>query len=67
MAFYIQYQPLNPILGVGPRTVSKQTAAEAWAEIQMLEASDERVEVRDAGGRIIDKAELRVLAEQEQN
>ena len=67
MAYTITFQPLNRFDGVTPNTVTKATAAEAWAEVQMLQASDERTTIRDQDGQTISWQELRALAAQEAN
>jgi hypothetical protein len=65
MSYSITFEPLNRIAGVKPQIVSIGTAAGAWAEVQMLQASDARVEIRDPGGRIMTSRELRRIAEAE--
>ena len=67
MAYTITFQPLNRFDGVTPNTVTKATAAEAWAEVQMLEASDERVTIRDQDGQTIGWQGLRDLVAKEAN
>jgi hypothetical protein len=62
MPYTITCQPLNLHSGVQPGTVTKNTAAEAWTEVQMLQASDERVEIKDESGRTVSWQELRDLA-----
>ena len=62
MPYIITCQPRNPIAGVEPGTVTKDSAAEAWVEVQMLHASDERVEIKDDAGRTISWQDLRKLA-----
>ena len=65
MPYSITYEPMSRIAGVKPNTVTKETAAEAWALVQQLNASDEKTEIRDAHGRDIGWEELRLLAERE--
>ena len=67
MAYTITFQPLNRFDGVTPNTVTKATAAEAWAEVQMLKASGEWVTIRDQAGQTISWQELRDLAAQGAN
>jgi hypothetical protein len=67
MAFHITFEPINRIQGVKPRTVTKETAAEAWAEVQGLQASDERTSVKDDSGRHVEDWQLRELAAKERN
>ena len=67
MIYTITFQPLNPISGVKPKTVTKDSATAAWAEVQMLQASDEKAEIKDRSGRDISWQELRDLAAQEAN
>jgi len=67
MAYHVTFEPRNRIQGVKPSTAVMETAAEAWAEVQMLEASDEKAEVRDDAGRVIERYELRDLAAKERN
>jgi hypothetical protein len=62
MPFIITFEPLNRIQGVKPTTVSKETAAEAWAEVQCLMASDERVTINNG---TMGWQELRMLAQKE--
>ena len=67
MPFHITFEPLNRIPGVKPKTVMKETAAEAWASAQGLRASDEHVTVRNDAGRVIEDWELQELAAKEQH
>lgn len=65
MPYQITYQPLNRIPGVKPKTVTIETAAEAWTTVQQLEASDEQVTITGSSGHPIGKFELRDLAAKE--
>jgi len=62
MTFSVTFGPRNPIPGVRHKTVEKETAAEAWALVLQLEASDEEARVHDASGREVGREELRTLA-----
>ncbi len=65
MTYHLTYQPFNWIAGVSPTTVTKETAAEAWATVQQLEASDHRVEILGPSGHMMDRITLRELAAKE--
>ena len=67
MPYKLTFEPRNKISGVKPSTVEIETAAEAWAEVTCLEASDEKVTVQDASGRAISSEELRIQAKKEAN
>ena len=62
MPYSIIYEPLNRIAGVKPKTFTRNTAVEAWAEVQMLNASDEKTEIKDESGNVISWQELRARA-----
>jgi hypothetical protein len=65
MPYTITYEPLNRIPGVKPKTVTKDTAAEAWALVDALHRSDEKTEIRGPHGHSIGWEELRRLAAEE--
>ena len=65
MCYSITFEPLNRVVGVKPLILFLKTAAKAWAEVQMLQAGDARIEIRDPGGRIMTSRALRVIAEDE--
>jgi hypothetical protein len=65
--YKITYEPVNRIMGVTAKTVERQTAAEAWALVQSLNASDERTIIRDASGKEVGWQELRAQAMKEVN
>jgi len=67
MPYSITFSPLNPIQGVVPKSVTKSTAAEAWMEVQQLQASDEKVEITAPEGCEISWQELRDIAAREAN
>jgi hypothetical protein len=59
LPYTITSGPRNPIPGTRETTVSKETAAEAWALVQKLEDSDQWTVVKDLSGRGISWQELR--------
>ena len=61
----IKYEPLNRLRGVKPGTKTKGTAGEAWAKVQVLQASDEKVVILNDAGVEIDWLELKAIAEKE--
>lgn len=63
MPYEITFEPLNPIRGVTPKTVTKETAKEAWKLVDGLMRSDERVTAINPGQ--MGWEELRMLAEKE--
>ncbi len=65
MPFKITYEPLNRIRGVKPETTDVETAAKAWAQVQALMASDEKVTIIDPHGRMIGWQALKALAVKE--
>jgi hypothetical protein len=65
MAFHVTYEPRNRIAGVKPRTVTKETAAEALKLVLGLEMSDEIASVKTDSGRPIEQWELRDMADAE--
>ncbi|MBB6250113.1 hypothetical protein [Nitrospirillum iridis] len=67
MPYTITFQPLYLTAGVTPKSVTKNTAAEAWTLVQQLHASDEKTEIKDSLGHPIEWQELRILAEKEAN
>ena len=65
MAYHITFEPMNRIPGVQPKTVQIEGAAKAWAEVQALMASDEKVRITINGTSDISWQELKLLAERE--
>jgi hypothetical protein len=65
MPYTIKYEPLNRLPGAKPGTVTKGTAGEAWAEVQALQASDEKVVILNDAGVEIGWRELKAIAEKE--
>jgi hypothetical protein len=50
--YSITYEPLNYIVGVNPKTVTMNTAVEAWATVEVLQRRGERVAIRRFGADI---------------
>lgn len=67
MPYKITYEPLNRIVGVTPKTVEKETAAEAWKLVDGLMHSDERVTIIGPRGLKIGWQELKEIASREGN
>jgi hypothetical protein len=67
MPYQITYEPWLPIAGVTAKTVERETAAEAWASVTFLVASDEKTTIIDAYGWEISREELRARAQREFN
>jgi hypothetical protein len=67
LPYSITYEPINRIAGVKAKTVTVETAAEAWLLVDSLQRSDEKAVVKDAAGRDMQWAELRDLAAKEAN
>jgi hypothetical protein len=67
VSYTITSGPRNPIAGVAEKSVSKETAADAWALVQQLDASDEKATIRNSSGRWIGRRELRSRATKEAN
>ena len=65
MPFRITYEPRNRISGVQPRTFTKESASEAWAEVDGLLRSDEKVQIEQVPGGPISWRELEMMAEDE--
>lgn len=67
MAYRITAEPKNPIPGIKPTTVPKDTATEAFLLVRQLEASGFVVEIKTEAGAEIGRQELQTLAEKEQH
>jgi hypothetical protein len=68
LPYTIKYQPYTRPRASreSPGTASKDTAADAWALVQQLMASDEKAtEIKDPSGRLISLEELRDRAASE--
>ncbi len=65
LPFTIKFSPRTAIAGIKAKTDTRATAAEAWALVQMLDAGEERTEIRDEFGHELSWQELRQLAEKE--
>ena len=64
MPYEITFEPINPIRGVIPKTVTVETAKEAWKIVDALMRSDERVTAINPGQ--MGWQELQMLAEREE-
>ena len=65
MAYSITFEPTIPVVGLAAHTVIKQTAVATWTLVQKLEVNKERVLIKDASGREIDRGEIQRLATEE--
>ena len=70
MSYSVKYRPRTHVYDsiVADGTAKEDSAAAAWAVIQQLEASDEKIlEIRGPSGQLMSREQIKELAKGEAN